>query len=507
MTDAAFEVRGVSKTFGATRALRDVSFEVGAGAIRGLVGSNGSGKSTLIKILAGIYPANAGEVRIRGAAFDAGAMTASTSKAAGIRVVHQQDSVFPDLTVAENLAIGRGFETGPVWKIRWRSQRRWAKDVLSRFRIPANPNQLVATTRPAVRTMIVIARALQDQEESHGGMLVLDEPTRSLPPAEVDVLLAALRRYAAAGQTIIFVSHRLEEILSVTDAVTVLRDGRLVGSKPTQALSHETLAELIVGRAVEELGHSPQASKSMRPRKTPVLQVTGLCGGAVRDVSLTVAAGEIVGVTGLLGSGRSTLLRLLFGLQELEKGEVLVDGEALRPRNPAEAMAAGIAYIPEDRAGQASFEQLTVSENLAISATDVYWRRAWFRSGDERADSRRLIQEHGIRCAGEAAPLKSLSGGNQQKVILARWMRRQPVLLLLDEPTQGVDIGARTQIYKLFRAEAQRGAGLLLVSSDAEELQAISDRVVRLREGRIAANLAHENLSDIRIEQLESGAT
>jgi ribose transport system ATP-binding protein len=483
-----------------------VSFDVRVGAVQGLVGSNGSGKSTLIKILAGIQPADSGELRIGGATFDASAMSTSTSKSAGIRVVHQQDSVFPDLTVAENLAIGRGFETAPGWKIRWRSQRSRAKEVLERFRIPASPDQLVSTTRPAVRTMIVIARALQDQEESRGDLLVLDEPTRSLPKAEVEVLLSALRRYAAAGHTIVFVSHRLEEILQVTDAITVLRDGQVADSRPTEGLSHDELAELIVGRPLDELDRSLHAVGPSRPQKEPVLQIKNLRGGAVRDVNLTVNSGEIVGVTGLLGSGRSTLLRLLFGLQEIEGGEMLVAGKPFRPRTPADAMAAGVAYIPEDRTEQASFEQLTVSENLAISSADTYWRQAWYRSGEERSDSRRLIGDYGIRCAGEAAHLKSLSGGNQQKVILARWMRRRPLVLLLDEPTQGVDIGARTQIYKLFRAEAQRGAGLLLVSSDAEELQVISDRVIQVRNGRISAEVAHENLSDIQIEQLESGA-
>lgn len=500
-------MRGVSKAFGSTQALRGVAMDIPGATIHGLVGGNGSGKSTLIKILAGVHRADAGEINVRESSFDATAMTPVVARQAGLRFVHQHSAVFPSLTVAENLAIGHGFEQrAPGAPIRWRAQRRRAAEVLDRFKIEAGPDQLVSATRPATRSMIAIARALQDQEGRHEGMLVLDEPTRSLPDAEVEILLSALRRYAEAGQTILFVSHRLEEVLSATSSITVLRDAEIVGTYTSSELNHDDLVKLVVGRSLDEL-HGALRSGEIKKSAQPLLQVRNVSSGLVNDVSFSLHGGEVLGVTGLLGSGRSTLLRMLFGLAGVSQGRISLDGEDLRTKSPRDAMKAGFAYVPEDRGEEAAFEQLSVTDNLAIAVLEAYWSAGRLRARALRADSERLISEYSVKCQGESAPFASLSGGNQQKVILARWMRRDPKVLLLDEPTQGVDVGARSQIYKLIRDAAVEGMGVLVVSSDTEELELLCDRVIVMHRGRISAELEAASTVDIELERLVKADT
>ncbi len=499
---AVLRVSGVSKAFGGTQALDGVSFELRRGTIHALLGGNGSGKSTIVKILAGVVEADDGEVEIGSQRCRARDLSPAYAHACGLRFVHQHTSTFSPMTVAENLSIGRGFETGPGGLIRWRSVRRRAVEVLERFEVDASPDMRLDRLRPATRTLVAIARALQDQEESADGLLVLDEPTASLPEPEVELLLAALRRYAAAGQTIMYITHRLEEAVEVADHATVFRDGRTVATIERSTIDHGTLVELIVGRAVALERPAPAAIA----RRPLALRVDGLAGGPVRDASLAIHNGEIVGLAGLLGSGRSSLLRMLFGLHRAEQGEISLDGETLRLRHPADAIGAGIVYIPEDRAGEAAFPGLTVSENIAIADLRSYWRRGRLDEAAERRDSRSLIARLQLKCASERATFSSLSGGNQQKGILARWLRRRPRILLLDEPTQGVDVGARAEIWKVIRAAVAEGAGALVASSDSEELAGVCDRVLILREGRIAAELSGADLTEERLDQLTHAA-
>jgi ribose transport system ATP-binding protein len=498
-------VAGVSKSFGANQALRDASFEVPPGEIHALVGANGSGKSTMIKILAGVQRADAGRIQLGPTVHDATSLTPAQSRRAGVRVVHQQDTVLPDLTVAENLAMGRGFERTRWGRIRWKKQRRRAAEILERFNIAADPGQELASTRPATQAMIAIARALQDQEDSKDGILILDEPTAALPEEEAAILFEALKRYAKAGQAILFVSHRLDEVLKHTDSITVLRDGTALGTWPAGEMTHARLAEYIAGRSLEEMDASVNRMKT-KSSASVLLEVAGLTGGPVNKVDFTLRAGEVLGVGGLLGSGRSTLLKLLFGLAPIESGEIHLQGKPIAPRSPREAMRRGFAYVPEDRLRESAFPDLTVTENMSIAALSSYWSGVRLRLGKEDADTNRLVRDFGIKCGNVSDPLASLSGGNQQKAVLARWIRREPTILLLDEPTQGVDVGARAEIYSLIKSVTARGAAIILVSSDAEELELLCDRLIVLRQGHVFADLSTEDSDDVAIERLTGAA-
>jgi ribose transport system ATP-binding protein len=494
------EIAGVSKSYGANHALRDASFEVGPGAIHALVGANGSGKSTLIKILAGVEHADSGEIRLGEETFDAGSITPSQARQAGVRVVHQQDTVLPDLTVAENLAIGSGFERTRFGRIRWRRQRQHAKEVLERFQIDASPGEELSAIRPATQAMIAIARALQDQERTSEGLLILDEPTAALPKEEATILFDALRRYADAGQAIIFVSHRLDEVLNNSDRITILRDGAVLGTWGAKEMTHSRLAEYIAGRSLENMEET--LDRPSRRAAPVLLEGSGLSGGRIRDVSFNLAAGEVLGIGGLLGSGRSTLLKLLFGLAPLEAGELRLEEKPIKLASARVAMSLGFAYVPEDRLKEAAFPDLSVAENMSIAALDAYTRGMRLQLRREGVDSDQLLQDYGIVCNDIDNPYLSLSGGNQQKVVLARWMRRNPTVLLLDEPTQGVDVGARADIYSLINRVTSQGSGVILVSSDAEELELMCDRLLVLADGRVADSISTDEVDDVTIEHL-----
>jgi ribose transport system ATP-binding protein len=490
-------VEHVSKAFGATRALDDVSLALARGRVHALLGGNGSGKSTLIKAIAGVEPADAGELEIRGERHDLSAMTPRQAREAGLHFVHQQRSTFPDLTVTENLAIGRGFDTAAGGRIEWRRARKRATAVLARFEIDVGPDTELGRLGPATRTMVAIARALQDQDGDADGVLLLDEPTAPLPAPEAALLLDALRRYAAAGQAIVLVTHRLEEVFAVADWATLLRDGRVVGEVEPRQLDHDSLAELMMGRGVERIERSRGGSVGRT-----VLATRGLAVGSLAPLDLDLREGEIVGLGGLIGSGRSTLLETLFGVRPAESGEVMVDGEEWRIDSPVEAMAAGFAFVPEDRQRHAAFPDLSVAENLSLTVVPDYWHRGLLNRRRERRDTLGLFDSFLIVAESDAAPLRSLSGGNQQKVVLARWLRRRPRVLLLDEPTQGVDVAARAEIYELILRAVGDGAAALVASSDFEELARLCDRVVVLRKGAVAAELRDGDLEADRIARL-----
>jgi ribose transport system ATP-binding protein len=487
------QIEGLSKTFPGTRALAGVDLEIEAGEIHALVGGNGSGKSTLIKILTGVYQGDSGGVlRVGDTVMQADGTTPEQSRSAGIHVVHQDLGVFTDMTVAENIALGHGYETArPGW-IRWSSQRRRAKTLLERFEIDASPGMRLSQLSRVTQTRIAIARALQDEEEGGSkGLLILDEPTSALPAHEVDLLLTTLRRYAADGQSILYVSHRLEEILSLCDRATVLRDGDAIGTYEVSELDEEALIKLIVGRQIDRVFPQMPAVTD----RTEVLSIEHLVAGPLLDVNLSVSRGEVVGIGGLLGSGRSELLRAIFGDLEIEAGEIRLLGERLAVNGPAGAMARGIAYVPEDRAAEAAFSDLSVANNITVGSIRDYWTRGRLSNGRMRKDARHHMSEFMVKAASDGAPLATLSGGNQQKVMLARWLRRKPLLLLLDEPTHGVDVGARAEIYGLVRESVAAGAAALVVASDFEELAHVSDRVLILRDGVVTGELGRAELS------------
>lgn len=494
----ALRVEKVSKTFGATHALRSVSFEVERGSIHALLGGNGSGKSTLIKILAGFHRADpGGTISVGERSLAADATSAEAARASGLRFVHQTPGIFAAMTVAENIAMGSGFPTiGPG--IRWARLRRRTRELLARFEIPGGPDTELGTLRPAEQTMVAVARALGDVHASSRCVLVLDEPTASLPPHEASLLLTALRSLASSGQAILLVSHRIDEVLGIADAVTVLRDGELVVSRPAAGLTEAQLVEYIVGRPVESVYSEPAAAEAGET----VLEVRGVAGGPLVGVDLHIRRGETVGIAGLLGSGRTELLKMIFGAGPVESGAIRLGDTDLMARTPAEAMAAGIAYVPENREHEGMLVDHSVQENLSLASLPSYWNRLRVSSRRERRDATSAIERFSIRAPGPDALMSSLSGGNQQKVVVARWLHRDPQLLLLDEPTQGVDVAARAEIHRAVRDRVDAGLAVLLVSSDMEELALACDRVLVLRGGRIVREVAAAELTKDRLTEL-----
>jgi ribose transport system ATP-binding protein len=499
----AIRIQGVSKTFGSTLALQDVTFDIPRASVHALCGGHGSGKSTLIKILAGVYQADEGTLEIDGHAHDATRTNPAWAEASGLHFVHQAVGTFPSMTVAENFAVGSTFGARALAPVPWRHVHRRVQEVLDRFEIAVSPKAIMSQLAPATQTMLAVARALQNEPEAGRGALVLDEPTAALPTDEAEAVLDAIRGYARRGHAVIFVTHRLSELLDASDSATFLRDGRHIETCKASNLDERGLVERITGQ--------PSSSTDLStPEDSPGsarLQLREFSAGPLQDISLDVLAGEIVGVAGLLGSGRSTLLQSLFGVKPAWSGSAKLDGAALNLSDSRSAIRAGIAYVPEDRAGQAAFPELPVRINLSAPNLRRYWNGLRLRRTPERSDARAAIERYNIKVSGPEASFATMSGGNQQKVVLARWLGLAPRLLLLDEPTQGVDVGARTTIHQHIREIAATGTAVLVVSSEPQELVDLCHRVIGLHQGHVVGEASGVELSVQRCTELGHGLT
>jgi ribose transport system ATP-binding protein len=464
--------------------------------VHALLGGNGSGKSTTIKILAGVYQADSGELEVLGERYDLDGFLPATAEKAGLRFVHQDLGLFDTLSIEENFALDAGYPRNAAGGIDWKALRRRVAALIEAYEIQGTPRTPVNQLRPADRTLVAIARALQD-DEAGNLVVVLDEPTASLGKKESEELLAHVRRRADLGQTFVIVSHRLQEVLSVAQDFTVFRDGRVVGQLVDAQPTEDEIVGIMAGRAVAAL--RPTGSISHATTE-PVLEFQDIAGGPLAGVDLSVHRGEIVGVAGLAGSGRSTLLSLAFGDRRPTSGRMLLNGGRFAPRSIDAAMAAGVALVPEDRAHEAAFPDLSTDENLSVSVLGRLWRGGLIRKRESRANAEALIAKFGIKVAGPDALFSSMSGGNQQKVVIARWLQREPQVILLDEPTQGVDVMSRADIYAVIReAAATTGACVLIASSDLSELHALCDRIVVLGGGRVAHEVA---ASEITVDEL-----
>ncbi|MBX3195669.1 MAG: sugar ABC transporter ATP-binding protein [Microbacteriaceae bacterium] len=481
----ALRVDRLNKDFAGTRALNNASLHVRRGTVHALLGGNGSGKSTTIKILAGVYPADSGELEIFGAGYDLGSYTPATAQQAGLRFVHQDLGLFNELSIEENFALDAGYPLrGPG--IDWRSLRRHVSDLLAEYDLPLDPGQPVNSLRPSDQTMVAIVRALQDQTSAGDRILVLDEPTARLAAHESELLLEQVRRRSELGQTVVIVSHRLREVLSVAHDFTVYRDGRVAGALVAAKPTEDQLVELMAGGSAGALRPTGQASHA---GTDVVFSVRGLESGPVRGIDFDVHRGEILGLTGLVGSGRSSVLKAIFGQYRPSAGQMTLNGAPYAPHDVGDAVDAGVAMVPEDRAREAAFPDQSVSENFAVATLGENFTRGWMPRGRERDTARSLIRRFGVKVAGPDALFSSMSGGNQQKTIIARWLNRSPQLLLLDEPTQGVDVMSRADIYAVIRQAAADGCAVVVASSDPSEINALADRTLVLSRGRISAEV------------------
>jgi len=481
------ELHGISKRFAATQALDDVSIALLPGEVHALVGENGAGKSTLVKILAGVHQPDSGTIQLDGEVVQIGGP--AQSRALGIAVVHQEPRLFPDLTVAENVFIGHA-PSGRLGSVDWGAMRRAARALFDELEVHFDVGAPVRGLSMADQQLIEIAKSLSVEAR----VLILDEPTASLSAHEVDRLFAIVRRLRDRGVAVLFVSHRLDEVFELCDRATVFRDGRHVVTTPTGELTTADLVRHMVGRTV-----------SLFPKvETPVgdvlLEVEGLTRvGVFRDVSFSVRAGEIVGFAGLVGAGRTEVARVLFGIDQRDAGEIRLGGVPVSFASPSAAMHAGIAYLPEDRHQEGLVLDFSIAQNVTLPILPRLFPRFLVRASTERAVAVEHTEQFNVRMTGVDQFVGALSGGNQQKVVLAKWLASGPRVLVLDEPTRGIDIGAKVEVHRIISELAASGLGIILISSDLPEVLAMSDRILVLHEGRITAEIPHDRATEERV--------
>jgi ribose transport system ATP-binding protein len=493
----ALSVASLSKTFSGVTVLKDVSLTIAPGEVHALLGQNGSGKSTLIKCLAGVHRPDAGaSMRVAGRALP-NAYTPSDSRTYGLAFVHQDLGLIDDMTVAETLAIGTGFET-TGFLINPRAQRARAQAILDEFGLAISPNTTIRELPVTARTLLAIARAFQPVRGDDAdplSCLILDEPTAALPDNDAELLFAAIARVTARGVGVGYVTHRLDEVFRIADRATILRDGSEVGTHDVAALTPSGLFTAIVGqRSGDADGAGAERRSPQRVSSRPVLEVSELSGRRIRGATMTVEAGEIVGVAGLAGSGRSELARLIFGSQASTGGERRMSGRAVATTSPRSAMDSGIAMVPEDRRRDGCVLTMSVAENLTLAKLTTN-ALGFLDVRAERARVDAAISSFDIRPADPRRAVGTLSGGNQQKIVLAKWLARSPELMILDEPVQGVDVGAKSDIFRLLRDAAAGGTAVLVIDSDFDNLAVLCDRVVILRDGRIVDELTGDGLT------------
>ncbi len=503
-TTPLLQMEGISKAFPGVQALRQVSLSVDPGECLGLIGENGAGKSTLMKILSGVYAPDEGQLFLDGV--PVAPANPRQAQALGIAIIYQEFNLMPNLSVAENIFVGR--EPSRAGVVRRTAMERQARALLDQLGVRLRPDAIVRDLSVAEQQMVEIAKALS----TNARIVVMDEPTSALTDTEVAALLEIIRGLTARGLGVVFISHRLEEIAAICDRVTVLRDGQNAGDLPIADATPGRIVQMMVGRDIGDLFH--KGALAADPTARPILEVRGLSRkGTVRDASaivlhdvdLAVRSGEIVGLAGLVGSGRTELVRAIFGADPFDRGEVLIDGEPVAIRSPRDAIQRGLGLVPEDRKLQALVLQLAIRENVSLPGLGKLSRWGIVGRRAERRLARRFVEALQIRTPSLDQKVINLSGGNQQKVVIAKWLSLEPKLLIMDEPTRGVDVGAKAEVHALMNDLAQRGVAILMVSSELPEVLGMSDRVLVMREGTIAGELSRAEATQERIMALATG--
>jgi rhamnose transport system ATP-binding protein len=489
------EATSITKSFAGVHALRGVSFDLRPGEVHALVGENGAGKSTLIKIITGAETADSGAVTVAGRVVPR--MDPPTARSLGIAAIYQHPALFPDLDVTENIALS--LDSGrAVRRVDWHARRRMARDLLQQVGAAIDPDRLAETLSMPERQLVEIAKAIG----ASGRVLIMDEPTASLTAREIDNLLGVVRGLRAHGAGVIYISHKLEEVFAVADRVTVLRDGESVATRQHDQLDAGELVRLMVGRELAAV-----YPKRSVPLGEVALELRGVSNSVrgVRQISLTVRRGEILGVAGLVGSGRTELAETIFGLTARDAGDILVNGTVATIGCPADAIRLRIGYVPEDRQRHGVIAEMSIAANTTLNNLAAISRRGVIDAGAERHAAARYVEQLRIKTPSVQAAVGELSGGNQQKVALARWLAIEPAVLILDEPTQGIDIGSKAEIHEIMERLAEKGIAIVMISSDLPELLAMADRIAVMRRGALAGILGRDEATAQTVMTLALG--
>ena len=486
-------MQNISKAFAGIPALSSASLEVGIGEVHALIGQNGAGKSTMIKVLTGYVKRDAGDILFDGSPFEARSPQDAQHK--GISTIYQEINLVPFRSVTENICLGR--EQRRFGFLNWAAMHEEAQKLLARFKIKIDVRKPLYEFNTATQQMVAIARAIGFKAK----LVIMDEPTSSLDEREVSVLFDVIRQLKQSGISVIFVSHKLDELYEVCDRVTIMRDGRTVKTGDLKSITKIELVASMLGRDVAQVAKSATAfGKRIGKIGDIVLSVKNLSAGhKVQDVSFSIKAGEIVGLAGLLGAGRTETARLVFGADLKRSGEMTLNGEHLNPRDPIEAIARGIGFSSEDRKVEGIIPDMSVAENLTLALMPQLAKAGIVDEKKQRIIVEKFIKRLGVKCSGPDQRIRELSGGNQQKVLLARWLAMNPKMLILDEPTRGIDVGAKAEIQALIKELADEGLGVLMISSELEEVIEGSDRVFVLREGRNVCELTGKQISEAAV--------
>ncbi|MED1953471.1 sugar ABC transporter ATP-binding protein [Brevibacillus centrosporus] len=497
MSAYLLEMKGINKSFPGVKVLSDVQLNLKSGELVALMGENGAGKSTLMKILGGIYERDAGTIIVKGETQEK--MTPDIASSRGIAIIHQEMNLIPHLSVMENIFLGREYTYGKSGFVNWRKMRQETKRWLDQLAIKLDPDTLVGDLSVGQQQMIEITKALSMQAD----ILVLDEPTAALTNREIDALFDMIASLKEKGVGMIYISHRMEEIFQVSDRITVLRDGQYVGTVETAETNLDELVKMMVGREITD--RFPKAEVQLGGERLRVENLN--VKDKLSNISFSIKSGEIVGVAGLMGAGRTELAKALFGLEKVREGQILVDGKPVRVTRPIDAISAGIALVTEDRKEEGLVLSLSVRENISLPNLQKVSSLGVMKPRDEQVLSNDAIQRLFIKTAGGEQIVGSLSGGNQQKVVIGKWLAKKPKILILDEPTRGVDIGAKKEIYDIMNRLAQDGVAILMISSELPEVLGMSDRVLVMHEGRITGEFAREEATQEMIMRAATGGT
>ncbi|PIC62714.1 D-xylose ABC transporter ATP-binding protein [Sporosarcina sp. P13] len=486
---------GITKSFNGNKVLEDVRFEVAKGEIHALMGENGAGKSTLMKILTGIYTRDAGEVWVKGKKVEF--KNAKEAEEAGIAVIHQELNILPDLTVAENFYLGSEMTIGKSGILKTKEMNRKAEEILAKLGLQIDARTVARELSVGKQQIIEIAKAVSSNAE----LIIMDEPTAALTDREIETLFETVRTLQAEGVSFVYISHRMEEIFSMCDRITILRDGQYVGVKRIKETTFEEIVQMMVGR---ELGERfPKRTHAIGDVK---LKVEGLGRDELfKHVSFDVRKGEILGIAGLMGAGRTEVIQSIFGFKKPTAGEIFIDGKKVVISNPLQAKKLGIGYVTEDRKSEGLILDFSVQDNMSLTNFDRISKSGFIQRTKESALYHTMSKRLGVRTSGPEQIVKSLSGGNQQKVVIAKWLGIEPDILFLDEPTRGVDVGAKKEIYSIINELAERGVAIVMISSELPEVIGMADRVLVMHEGQLMADLPKEEMTQERIMHFATG--